>query len=58
MKGFLLAVLVVFGSGCMQVVGAKKIDAWGLKIEANSGLEVSGGVMQFDRANNTKKMGE
>ena len=52
---YLFLVLVTL-SGCMQVVGAKKIDAWGLKIEANSGLEVSGGVMQYDQADNRKAM--
>lgn len=50
---FCMALLL---SGCMQVVGAKRIDAWGLKIEANSGFEVSGGVMQYDSADNRKTM--
>lgn len=48
--------VVVFGSGCMQALGAKKLDAWGLKIEANSGIELSGGVMQYDSADNRKVM--
>ncbi len=43
-------------SGCMQALGAKKLDAWGLKIEANSGFEVSGGITQYDTADNRKGM--
>ena len=42
----------------MQVIGAKKLDAWGLKIDANSGIEFSTGVTQYDAANNTKTMGK
>lgn len=48
--------MALFMSGCMQALGAKKVDAWGLKIEANSGFEVSGGVMQYDTADNRKGM--
>lgn len=35
-------------TGCMQLTGAKKINAWGLEIESNSGFEVSAGAMQYD----------
>lgn len=48
--------MALYLTGCMQVIGAKKLDAWGLKIEANSGFEVSGGVMQYDTADNRKGM--
>lgn len=41
-------------SGCMQLTGAKKIDAWGLVIESNSGFEVSAGAMQYDFAMDKK----
>lgn len=43
-------------SGCMQLTGAKKIDAWGLVIESNSGFEVSAGAMQYDHTINRKGM--
>ena len=56
MKLLTIVFVVLFCSGCMQVLGAKELDAWGLKVKANSGVEVSGGVMQYDSANNTKVM--
>jgi len=37
-------------TGCMQVTGAKRINAWGFEIESNSGFEVSAGAMQYDHA--------
>ena len=58
MKTVTLLCLLATLTGCMQVIGAKKLDAWGLKIDANSGLEVSGGIMQYDQANNVKQMGK
>jgi hypothetical protein len=56
MKLITIFCMGVYLSGCMQVLGAKELDAWGLKVKANSGVEVSGGVMQYDSANNTKVM--
>jgi hypothetical protein len=47
---FICAYLVIFMTGCMQVVGAKSIDLWGAKFENNSGFEVKAGVMQYDHA--------
>lgn len=58
MKTVTLLCLLATLTGCMQVIGAKKLDAWGLKIDANSGIEFSTGVTQYDAANNTKTMGK
>lgn len=58
MKTVTLLCLLATLTGCMQVIGAKKLDAWGLKVEANSGVEFSTGVMQFDGAHNAKTMGK
>ena len=41
-------------SGCMQITGAKTIDLWGAKFEANNGIEVSAGVQQFDNVQNVR----
>jgi hypothetical protein len=50
--------VLIFGmiamSGCMQITGAKKIDAWGLVIEANNGFDISAGVQQYDNVQNMK----
>lgn len=46
----------VFGTGCMQLTGAKNIDLWGAKFEANTGFEVSAGVQQFDHVLDRKGM--
>lgn len=43
-------------TGCMQFTGAKSIDLWGAKFEANSGFDVSAGVMQYDHALDRKGM--
>lgn len=52
----LILCLIVAGScsGCLQVIGANHIDAWGLKMDANNGFEVSAGVMQYNQADNRK----
>ena len=42
--------ILVTTTGCMQLTGAKKINAWGFEIESNSGFEVSAGAMQYDHA--------
>lgn len=42
--------VLLFNQGCMQLTGAKKIDLWGAKFDANSGFDVSAGVMQYDHA--------
>ncbi len=52
MAGLALSVL----SGCMQLTGAKNIDLWGAKFEANTGFEVSAGVQQFDHVLDRKGM--
>ena len=46
----LVAFLAMYTSGCMQLTGAKSIDLWGAKFVANSGFDVSAGVMQYDHA--------
>lgn len=46
--------LCLLSTGCMQITGAQRIDAWGFVIESNSGFEVSAGAMQFDGADNRK----
>lgn len=56
-KAGLLLGLSVASSGCMQLTGAKKIDAWGLVMEANNGIELTAGVQQYDRVNNVKGIG-
>lgn len=58
MKRLIVVPLLLTLCSCMQVIGAKKLDAWGLKVEANSGVEFSTGVMQFDGAHNAKTMGK
>ena len=45
---------MVFCTGCMQLTGASDIDLWGAKFTANSGFDVSAGVMQYDHALNRK----
>lgn len=55
---FLTLLHIVLGTvGCMQITGAKKIDAWGLVIEANNGFEVKGGVQQYDFVSDTRGIG-
>jgi hypothetical protein len=53
---FFLGLILAFGTGCMQITGAKRINAWGLEIEANSGFDVSAGVMQYDHSLERKGM--
>lgn len=55
-KVVLMIVVSLLASGCMQLTGAKKIDLWGAKFEANSGFDVSAGVMQYDHALDRKGM--
>jgi hypothetical protein len=43
-------------SGCMQVLGVKHLNAWGLEIDSTQGFDVSAGVMQYDGADNQKSM--
>jgi hypothetical protein len=43
-------------TGCMQVIGAERINAWGFEIESTTGFEVSAGVQQFNGGNNQKTM--
>jgi hypothetical protein len=60
MKTYLLTQIILAGlclymlTGCMQLTGAKKINAWGFEIESNSGFEVSAGAMQYDHSLNRK----
>ena len=59
LKLILLAILTALGislSACMQLTGAKNIDLWGAKFEANTGFEVSAGVQQFDHVLDRKGM--
>ena len=44
-------------TGCMQLSGAKKIDAWGLVIEANNGFEAKAGIQQYDFVSDTRGIG-
>lgn len=50
------AIILVWLSGCMQVLGAERINAWGLEIESTTGFEVSAGVQQFNGGDNRKTM--
>jgi len=43
-------------SGCLQLTGARTIDLWGAKFEANSGFEVSAGVQQYNQILDKKGM--
>jgi len=52
----LAAIILVWCSGCMQVIGAERINAWGLEIESTTGFEVSAGVQQFNGGDNRKTM--
>jgi hypothetical protein len=54
--GILAAIILVYASGCMQVIGAERINAWGFEIESTTGFEVSAGVQQFNGGNNQKTM--
>ena len=55
-RSILLAAIVVGSTGCMQLTGAKNIDLWGAKFEANTGFEVSAGVQQYDHVLDRKGM--
>lgn len=50
-------VMLQYLTGCMQLTGAKKIDLWGAKFEANNGIEVSAGVQQYDYVADTRGIG-
>jgi hypothetical protein len=50
------AYILFITSGCMQIVGAERINAWGLEIESTTGFEVSAGVMQYNGADERKTM--
>lgn len=50
------AMVLVYLSGCMQVLGVKELDAWGLKVSSTQGFDISAGVMQYDGADNQKSM--
>jgi len=56
MKKLLLAALAVSCSACMQLTGARNIDLWGAKFEANTGFEVSAGVQQYNQILDKKGM--
>jgi hypothetical protein len=55
-KSILLGAIVISSTGCMQLTGAKRIDLWGAKFEANTGFEVSAGVQQYDHVLDRKGM--
>ena len=50
------AIILLYFSGCMQVLGAERVNAWGLEIESTTGFEVSAGVQQFNGGDNRKTM--
>lgn len=52
----LLLALGISLSACMQLTGAKHIDLWGAKFDANTGFEVSAGVQQYDHVLDRKGM--
>lgn len=54
--GILAVIILVYASGCMQVIGAERINAWGFEIESTTGFEVSAGVQQFNGGDNRKTM--
>lgn len=52
---FLMALgLIGACTGCMAIVGAEEVDAWGLKLKANSGVEFNAGMKQYDYLNERK----
>lgn len=50
------AIVLVYLSGCMQIMGAERVNLWGFEIEATTGFEVSAGVQQFNGGDNRKTM--
>lgn len=54
---FMSLISLSYLTGCMQVTGAKKIDAWGLVIEANNGFEAKAGVQQYDYVSDQRGIG-
>lgn len=52
----ILVFAAMCAAGCMQLTGAKTIDLWGAKFEANTGFDVSAGIQQYDAADNRKMM--
>ena len=52
----LLCISLSLLTGCMQLTGAKKIKLGSWEFEANSGFDVSAGVMQYDHALDRKGM--
>lgn len=56
MKIILILLVITTCSACMQLTGARNIDLWGAKFEANTGFEVSAGVQQFDQVLDKKGM--
>jgi len=52
----LVAVLIA-NTGCMQILGAQDIDAWGLRVKGTTGFEVKAGVQQYDQVQDNRGIG-
>ncbi len=55
-RWFLSLCILFLSSGCMQLTGIKKMDAWGLVVESNSGFEVLAGAKQYEFIDDRKGM--
>lgn len=49
-----LILIALYASGCMQIIGADKVDMWGFTIEASGGQEFSIGHQRYNTADNRK----
>lgn len=52
-----LAFITFATEGCMHVAGAEKIDAWGFKIEASKGLDLTAGYNTIQHVDNRRGAG-
>jgi hypothetical protein len=48
------SLLLVYLSGCGQILGVREIDAWGLKMQFTEGLDFGFGVNGVDNVNNQR----
>jgi len=56
MKKTILALSLLSLASCGQVFGIKKLDAWGLKAEFNSGIGIGADIQQYDTVLDKKGM--
>jgi hypothetical protein len=48
------SLLLVYLSGCGQILGVREIDAWGLKMQFTEGLDFGVGMNSVDTVNNQR----